>query len=99
MVEGVFDALRLPNEAVATLGASASATQITLIAGLARGRECIVCYDSDQAGYLGAIKVAEALTSATIPVRVALLPIGKDPGSMKLSALEKALQQSRRYVL
>lgn len=97
VVEGVFDALRLPKEAVATLGASASPTQISLIAGLSRDRECVIAYDPDQAGYLGAAKVAEALISQGISPRVAVLPSDQDVGS--IGDVEKYLRRARPYVL
>lgn len=99
ITEGVFDALRLPNEAVATLGASASPTQITLLAGIARGRDTIVAYDPDQAGYTGALNVAKALSSMLVPVRVAVLPEGEDCGSIDRTLLEKCLKRARRFVL
>lgn len=99
VVEGVFDALRLPTEAVALLGSSISATQVSLLAGLVRGRDCIIALDGDEAGYRGALKVAEALTAELVPVFVALLPYGADPGSMDAQELEKCLHDARAFVL
>lgn len=99
VVEGVFDALRLPNEAVALMGSSASRTQITLLAGLARGREVILALDPDTAGYLGTIKTAEALASELVKVKVAVLPEGEDIGSLDRSAIDNALRKARPYLL
>lgn len=99
VVEGVFDALRLPNEAVALMGSSASATQITLLAGLARGRDCVLALDGDSAGYHGALKIADALISQMVGVKVALLPEGSDPGSLPKPDLRKALDSARKFIL
>jgi DNA primase len=99
VVEGVFDALRLPSEAVAIMGSSASPIQRTLIGGLARGRECILALDADEAGFKGAVKLAEALTSDMIKVRVAVLPDGSDPGQLTQEELRECLRQAKRYVL
>lgn len=99
VVEGVFDALRLPSEAVALLGSSASATQVSLISGLVRGRECILALDGDEAGYKGALKVAEALTAELVPLRVAVLPEGADPGSMDIDELHRCLTNAQAFVL
>jgi len=99
IVEGVFDALRYPNEAVAVLGSSASTTQVALIAGMARGRDTIIALDPDTAGYLGAIKIADALASKLVPVRVALLPRGEDIGSLGGVWAEIYLSNAKRYIL
>jgi DNA primase len=98
-VEGVFDALRFPYEAVALMGSSASTTQVTLLAGLARGRDVILALDPDTAGYLGAVKVANALASKLVPVRVALLPKGSDIGSLGAEAAEPYLANASRFIL
>ena len=99
VVEGVFDALRLPTEAVALLGSSASSTQVALIAGIARGRTVTLCLDGDEAGYKGALKVAEALIGEMVRVKVALLPEGADPGSLPMNELESCLVSAHPYVL
>lgn len=99
VVEGVFDALRLPNEAVALLGSTASHTQIALLAGLARGRRCILALDGDMAGYRGALKLADALTAELVQVSVALLPSGSDPGSLRAEEFETCLTNAQPYIL
>ena len=99
VVEGVFDALRLPNEAVALMGSSASDTQIALLAGISRGREVILCLDGDDAGYKGTLKVAEALINLLVKVKVALLPDEQDPGNLPLDDLEECLNASRPFVV
>lgn len=99
VVEGVFDALVLPTRAVGLLGSSASSTQITLLAGLARNNGLILCLDGDTAGYKGTLKIAEALSSEMIKVKVALLPEGRDPGSLSIDELEGYLATARPYIL
>lgn len=99
VVEGVFDALRLPDEAVALLGSSPSPTQISLLAGVARGRDVIVCLDGDSAGRGGAAKVADGLASAMVRVRVAHLAEGQDPGSLSRLDLQGVLTAATRHVL
>lgn len=99
ITEGVFDALRLPHQAVALMGSGASVTQRTLIAGLAHGREVILALDPDPAGFKGTLKLADALVSSLIKVRVAILPDGQDVGSMVGTELEEALNKSRPYSL
>lgn len=99
IVEGAFDALRLPTEAVALMKSSASRLQLSLIAGLARTREVIICLDADLAGYTGAGKLAEALVGQGVLPRIALLPAGEDPGSVARDVLDQALDEARPYVL
>lgn len=99
ITEGVFDALRLPHQAVALMGSGASLTQRTLIAGLAHGRDVILALDPDPAGFKGTLKLADALMSSLIKVRVALLPDGEDVGSMKATGLQQALLNARPYTI
>ena len=99
VVEGVFDALRRPGDAVALLGSSASATQIALLAGITRGREVILALDADEAGYKGTLKVAEALLSELVRVKIALLPDGKDPGDLSGDELEACINAARPFVV
>lgn len=99
IVEGAFDALRLPNEAVALMKSSVSGLQLTILAGLARQRDVYICLDGDEAGYKGAVKLAEQLAAETIQARVALLPDGSDPGSLTVEELEGFLSSARRFVL
>lgn len=99
VVEGVFDALRLPNKAVALMGSSASATQIALLAALARGGSITLCLDADSAGYHGMLKIAEALSAELVTVKIALLPEGEDPSSVDDQTLIDALDNAHLFVL
>lgn len=99
VVEGWADALHRPDEAVALSGSKASATQLTLLAGLARGREIILALDGDEAGYKGTFKIAEALTAEMVRVKVALLPDGFDPGEMDQEEFEECLAKAQAFTL
>jgi len=90
LMEGVFDALRLPDLAVATLGAHLSLAQHTLLlrAGFARA---ILCWDADDTGQPKAYEAARALRGR-IDVLQALLPEGRDPGKMAEADLLAAIR-------
>jgi hypothetical protein len=45
------------------------------------------------------VKLAEALTSDMIKVRVAVLPDGSDPGQLTQEELRQCLREAKRYVL
>ena len=98
--EGVFDALRRPDESVALLGSTASQTQLALLAELARsGRSCILALDGDDAGYRGVLRIAPALAAELVTVRVALLPDGSDPSNLPAEEYERCLRKARAYVI
>jgi DNA primase len=100
VVEGVFDALRFPEHAVALLGASASRAQVAQLLKLARGgRDIVIALDGDKAGWLGAYKLATALTAEMITPLVALLPDGTDPGDMTREAFKEALVEAQEFHL
>lgn len=62
--EGVFDALRSPDEGTALLGSNFSMQQANLLAYLYRqGRQIILCLDPDEAGAIGKSKAGEMLVS------------------------------------
>lgn len=99
VTEGAFDALRLPNEAVALLGSTISDTQVSLLAGISRGRDVVVCLDGDASGRKGAVKVADALTSMLIRCKIATVPDGTDPGNLNQEDLTECLKTAKPYVL
>lgn len=101
VMEGPFDVLRKPDEAVGILGSSISSGQIGLLSKLVRGtpRDLIVCLDGDDAGRVGARKVADALVSAMIKCYVVEMPEGKDPGSMPKEDLEALIRTAKRHML
>jgi DNA primase len=93
LVEGVFDALRIPDMAVATLGTHLSQAQRTLLirAGIQR---VILCWDEDDTGLPQAYETARALRGR-IEVLQAALPEGADPGHLSVEALRAAIQDAR----
>lgn len=91
LVEGVFDALRLPEAAIATLGNKISREQVDVLVE-AGFRRLIFCYDAD------------ALTRAMhhgpripehVEVAVARLPAGYDPGNAPMPVLYRALRDAQ----
>lgn len=82
LVEGFFSVMKLdemgfPN-AVAAMGCSLSERQAKLLVG---AKEVILLYDGNSAGYAGADKARELLTSHNLTVRVIKLPsVGKPKG-------------------
>jgi DNA primase len=91
LVEGVFDALRLPQRAIATLGNKISTRQVDLLR--AGGFERLIfCYDAD-AG-LQAIRYADRLPP-DVEVCIAHLPKGYDPGNAPVLMLDRALREAR----
>lgn len=93
LVEGVFDALRIPDLAVATLGTHLSQPQRTLLlrAGV---RRVIICWDEDDTGLPQAYEAARGLRGR-MEVLQAALPEGADPGRMPVAALLAAIQEAR----
>jgi DNA primase len=93
LVEGVFDALRIPDMAVATLGTHLSQAQRTLLirAGV---RRVVICWDEDDTGLPQAYEAARALRGR-IEVLQAALPEGADPGRLPVEALRAAIRDAR----
>ena len=93
LVEGVFDALRLPTMAVATLGARLSLGQREALAAV--DPEVItVLRDGDRAGRTRTVQDARDLLGAGFRVRLAALPDGLDPASAPPSVLAEALARA-----
>lgn len=91
LVEGVFDALRLPQRAIATLGNKISTRQVDLLT--AGGFErLILCYDADARSQ--ALHYADRLPEY-VEVCVARLPKGYDPGNAPALVLDRVLREAR----
>jgi len=91
LVEGVFDALRLPNLAIATLGAHLTAQQRRALKRL-RYTQVILMRDGDTTGRNAALQEALELVAARFEeVMIATLPDGVDPGSATEEQLDEAL--------
>lgn len=93
LVEGVFDALRMPNMAVATLGARLSVRQREAIASLRPESVCIM-RDGDEAGRKQTLDDARSLLAAGLRVFLAALPDGVDPASATPTTLWNALRSA-----
>lgn len=95
ITEGVFDALRLPNQAVAILGSQMSAQQITLLGRLPVGwRPFIIMLDGDDAGRKASLQIHRSLWSHGIPHTEARLPEGTDPSDAPEDVLRKAIDDA-----
>ncbi len=92
LMEGVFDALRLPDQAVCSFGAHLSREQRALIRK--RTDKAIICWDGDDVGRAGAVRVAKELVSDLIRVRIAQLPNGTDPGSVDPDTLSARIHDA-----
>lgn len=97
LTEGVFDALALPDKAVATFGTHLSPEQRSLLA--ARTRRVCIAWDGDEAGRLGARRVAQELASDLFHVRVAYLPDGEDPNSLPPGDLHRIIESAEEISL
>ncbi len=90
LVEGVFDALKVGDQAVASLGTNLSAYQRDLLRR--KGVTIIfVLWDGDEPGRHGAARIADQLRAARFDVRVALLPPGQDPDSATWEVIHEAV--------
>lgn len=95
LVEGVFDALKMPSLAIATLGAHLSEYQRRSLKRLGY-THVVLMRDGDQTGIDAAIKEALELRAAMFSeVHMAMLPRGMDPGAASTQDLEQALAEMR----
>lgn len=96
LMEGWFDAARLPNEGLALLRSDISPEQLALLANLHdRGKKLIICLDGDDAGRKGTKKIMEYLTSAFLPAKVATVHEKTDPSSLDAFDLSDILSHAR----
>lgn len=93
LVEGVFDAMRIPDRGVATFGAHLSQTQRSLLRQA--GVETVtIMFDGDEAGREGAQRATQEFKSDLFNVRIAHLPDGADPASLTEEEALKAISES-----
>lgn len=90
LVEGAFDAIRLSDRAVATLGATVSPEQRQMLKAYGFER-VVLLYDSDEAGKKGTRRAARELAAAGFDVRISSLPEGVDPASAPSRILDNCL--------
>jgi DNA primase len=96
LVEGIFDALAMPDRAVAVLGSRLSAAQMRLLteAGV---RRITFCFDPDPSGQKAVANIAEQLVARFDDIRIAHLPAGTDPAKVGPAILQEALLNARPY--
>lgn len=80
IVEGLFDAIRLGNNTIASFGTSVSLAQIQLISN--RYKKVFMLFDGEPTAQEKALKVAEILSGTGVVVENLKLNVG-DPGDMK----------------
>lgn len=88
LVEGVFDALRVPDRCVATFGTHFSVAQMMLLRN-AGVRELIVAWDADARHE--AAKAALGAAALFDRVKVARLPAGRDPSDLDETAFRQVI--------
>lgn len=93
IVEGVFDALRLPDVAIATLGAKTTATQRNILRD-SGFTDLLLLRDADAAGEEAAQKEAFELSASFFHVQIAHLPQGKDPAEATLEEVTRAIDNA-----
>lgn len=91
LVEGVFDALAWPTQAVATLGAKLSTQQRRLLRGAGISRVTVL-YDGDDAGRAAARRVGRELAMSGFDILIATLPDGTDPATVSSFELKQSLE-------
>jgi len=96
LVEGIFDALAMPDRAVAVLGSRLSAAQIRLLieSGVKR---LIFCFDPDQSGCRAVANIAEQLVARFDDICIAHLSMGTDPAKAGPAILQLALLNAQPY--
>jgi len=95
LVEGVFDAIKCPNNTIPLLGSSLS-LRSKLFKMLSKHQTpCIVALDPDLK--LKAFKLAKILAEAGCDVKMAFAPEGKDFGDMKKTQVTEILHHAEQY--
>lgn len=86
VVEGIFDAWKLGQQAVATMGVNFSEKQVNIIAE--KADFVYILYDNDEAGIKQARKMSDVLTVLNVLNRIVKLNGIKDPGELPNSEAE-----------
>ena len=95
LVEGVFDAIKCPENTVPILGSSLSNRSNLFKKILEHQTSCIVALDPDLK--MKAYKLASLLRSTGCLVRIAFAPPGKDMGDLSKKETSKILSLSKPY--
>lgn len=95
LVEGVFDAMKCPPNAVPILGSSVSIRSKLYKKIVEHQSKCIVALDPDLK--MKAFKLAKLLKSSGCEVDVAFAPEGRDFGDMRKQRVSDVLRSAERY--
>ena len=95
LVEGVFDAIKCPENTLPILGSSFSKRSMILRTLMKHQTPCVVSLDPDMKQK--AYRVADLLVSAGCSVRIAFAPTGKDLGDLKKSEVSKLVKSAPAY--
>lgn len=93
LVEGPFDALKLPDVAVASFGKKISRKQVSLLTH-ANVKRVLIAYDNDA---LDATWATARILSKRFDVGVVTLPDGEDPGSLPELTTRQLLKEAIPY--
>jgi DNA primase len=95
LVEGVFDAIKCPENTLPILGSSFSKRSMILRTLMKHQTPCVVSLDPDMKQK--AYRAADLLVSAGCPVRIAFAPTGKDLGDLTKSEVSKLVKSAPAY--
>jgi len=95
LVEGVFDAIKCPENTVPILGSSLSYRSLLYKRIVQNQTPCIVALDPDLKEK--AFKLADLLASAGCRVKISFAPDGKDWGDLDKESVKKILKKSLEY--
>ncbi len=93
ITEGVFDAIKVGDSAVATLGTNVTPHQRDLLRGKGVKR-VIFLFDGDEAGRTGYLRHAESMLAAGFAVKAAFLEEGLDPDTAPFFKIEEAIHRT-----
>ncbi len=97
ITEGVFDAIKVGDAAVATLGTNVTPHQRDLLRDKGVKR-VIFLFDGDQAGRDGYLRAAEPMLAAGFAVKVAFLDEGLDPDTAPFEHINWAILHAKELV-
>ena len=94
ITEGVFDAIKVGDSAVATLGTNLTPYQRDLLHS--KGVTSVIfLWDGDEAGRSGVYRAVEPMQAAGFAVKVAFLDEGEDPDTAPFFMIEKAILSAK----
>lgn len=95
LVEGVFDAIKCPENTIPILGSSLSKKSLLYKKLSIHQSDCIVALDPDLK--MKAYKLASSLSRAGCNVQVVFAPKGKDMGDLNKDQAKKVIANAKQY--